>query len=519
MEQTYRCIRSGCVLMILNVLLLYPQVNGQTLVKNDTIKGVWSIAGSPYYIKGNIHVSKNTKLTIDPGVEVKFTGPYSLYVEGILIAKGSAKLPIHFNMVDSIEMSIYGSKSDTLKIKDCNTNWKGIKFITTNLSSDSSLFDHCYISKVNATWGESNDCTGGAISVMGKRNLTIQNCVITNNKAIIGGAIFSRGADVLISNCTISNNSSHSDGGAFYFNKCSPRLINNKISENHSNEFGGGLVCDESNSLLINNLFSGNTARFGGAIALRNSEAKLINNTIANNKAIENGGGIHCDNSMPEIVNSIIWGNHSNQKMDQLYLYRNSSPDISWTNIQYGYKGVVWAKDMPVNDLEGLMDVMQHEPMFTDNEDTKYALDENSPYIDAGNTNLKNQTESTDIIGKPRIEGGYIDLGAYEYYAVAKEFRKINSDSLTHTYENETISITPNPNNGSFKIEIQFPIGIEGQIRISSINGQVIYEQKLNSSEKFFSSIVTLNCPRGVYITEICDHTGEVINQEKLVIE
>jgi len=50
--------------------------------------GRWTLVGSPYVVTGNVVVPEGMKLTIEPGVVVKFAGYYSIKVNGALSAMG-----------------------------------------------------------------------------------------------------------------------------------------------------------------------------------------------------------------------------------------------------------------------------------------------------------------------------------------------------------------------------------------------------------------------------------------------
>lgn len=60
------------------------------------IDTVWSLVDSPFVLSGNVAVLPGATLTIEPGVEVKFGGLFSLIVNGTLVARGTEEKPIRF---------------------------------------------------------------------------------------------------------------------------------------------------------------------------------------------------------------------------------------------------------------------------------------------------------------------------------------------------------------------------------------------------------------------------------------
>lgn len=69
---------------------------------NTSVSGVissdttWDIAGSPYIVTGNTLVGSGVRLTIEPGVEVRFDGFYYLTIDGNIQAKGYVNNEIVF---------------------------------------------------------------------------------------------------------------------------------------------------------------------------------------------------------------------------------------------------------------------------------------------------------------------------------------------------------------------------------------------------------------------------------------
>jgi len=66
-----------------------------------------------------------------------------------------------------------------------------------------------------------------------------------------------------------------------------------------------------------------------------------------------------------------------------------------------------------INWLEGNID---EDPQFIGGDPFSYQLTENSPCIDAGNPNTTGlNLPPYDLAGNPRISGGIIDMGVYEW--------------------------------------------------------------------------------------------------------
>jgi hypothetical protein len=205
------------------------------------------------------------------------------------------------------------------------------------------------------------------------------NCIITSNTAATGGGVYGGGAfgASFLTHCTIIGNSaSSSAGGAFggTLNACS---ISNNTASN-----GGGMY----GSTLNNCLVSGNSAGSGGG-----AYGGIITNcTVVANLATNSGGGIFGGTGAYGF-NSII--------------YDNTAPSGS-NNI-----GTKFVNCCTIPNLSG--GGITNEPLFENLTGGDYHLQSSSPCINAGNNSYVSATN--DLDGNPRIVGGTVDVGAYEY--------------------------------------------------------------------------------------------------------
>ncbi|WP_158501865.1 carboxypeptidase regulatory-like domain-containing protein [Vitiosangium sp. GDMCC 1.1324] len=79
-----------------------PVSAAATVVTGTPVSGTlpassrWTATGNPYVVTDNVVVPVDGTLTIEPGVEVRFDGPYKLQVRGELVARGTAESRIVF---------------------------------------------------------------------------------------------------------------------------------------------------------------------------------------------------------------------------------------------------------------------------------------------------------------------------------------------------------------------------------------------------------------------------------------
>jgi hypothetical protein len=177
---------------------------------------------------------------------------------------------------------------------------------------------------------------GGAISSLSS-NLTIINCKVTDNSALMGAGIYCEEGQLYVDNCIINDNLTTIDaswtggGGICCRYGSSLTVINSHITDNIAQGDyvnGGGILCfDSRNMTILNSVISDNICRArghaeGGGIyyisrSYRGSRCIIAESVIKQNVAryLEHsitsyGGGMYFGyNSQPIITKCIISGN------------------------------------------------------------------------------------------------------------------------------------------------------------------------------------------------------------------
>ena len=176
------CHQHRITLRIMSLAVAFAltnQVWSQTEV-SGSVSGTWTLASSPYLVTDDVVIAENESLRIDAGVTVLFRDASDdLFVQGSLVASGTATSPIRFTSNDSAkEPGQWGA-------------------IVINDSSDDSQtrFDHCVIEygggfrnhqvEVNGASPTLSNCTIRSGRVYGlsivRGNPIIRDCLFTNN--------------------------------------------------------------------------------------------------------------------------------------------------------------------------------------------------------------------------------------------------------------------------------------------------------------------------------------------------
>jgi Ca2+-binding RTX toxin-like protein len=263
--------------------------------------------------------------------------------------------------------------------------------------------------------------TEGQSGIVNRENLTVENSVISHNRAGEGGGIENFG-DLNLLNSTVSNNISEEDG-AGVLNSGNLTVIDSAIVGNESEtEQGGGLYHVGNQMTVINSTISENVA-YGAAGILNGggSTATISHSTIYNNSSLADSGGIRNVGEL-SITHSIVAGNTATTDqpdvdgyfvVSQGYnLIGTATESIGFTNGVNGDQ--VGTSSHPIDPLLGSL---QNNGGFTET----HALLAGSPAIDAGDPDLTSLPEFDQRgSGFPRILDGdndgtaTIDIGAFE---------------------------------------------------------------------------------------------------------
>lgn len=240
------------------------------------------------------------------------------------------------------------------------------------------------------------------------KNLTIQNGLDSDSYAWGGGLYgYVSNGKLLVENCTFINNQAiasgdgqggavRTDGGTFkncYF-------LNNSVSGTTS-ILGGGAI-QATGGTFINCVIAGNSANNGGGV-FATGGVSFYNCTITQNEAgnADGGGGINVENSCV-IKNSIIYNNLANGAVNNVYNHLNSST-LSYCAFNNG--------DTQVGSSGNIG--LTSSPFLHAGADSLNIFD-GSACQNAGTSNGVTIL-AKDIAGNDRVNGGIIDVGAYEY--------------------------------------------------------------------------------------------------------
>ncbi len=258
---------------------------------------------------------------------------------------------------------------------------------------------------------------------------TLNDCILTNNSAEAGGGVAGNGIYVngtTLNNCILSGNTAISYGGAS--DGC---ILNNCILVGNSTDGNGGGADSGTlnNCILMNNAAPNKFGYGGGAF-----QATLNNCTLVGNWAGQYGGGSYygtlnsCLLYSNYVVsgfgggsyygtlnNCTVTGNNAGvgggtyfTTLNSCIVYFNTSPQSPNNRNNGNLMNYCCTIPLPVGGSGNIT----NDPNFVDFIGGNFRLQSNSPCINSGDGS---SGTGTDLDGNPRVVGGAVDMGAYEF--------------------------------------------------------------------------------------------------------
>ncbi|GEM_PF-5250636 len=280
--------------------------------------------------------------------------------------------------------------------------------------------------------------SGGAALCMGQNGgFIFEDCVFDNNNATRngnGGALrlSSEGTNNirLITGCRFLNNSSVA--AAIFNSSTSLKIFRSYFYNNLApRNWGGGIVenaagMDITSCIFFDNKMAEGISNLGIITGTQGSQTKINGCTFANNESfsigVNNGSGglntqawTQIDAPPPNLLTKMIVTNSifSNPLFDDWYLY---------VNYMYIANSLFPGAFSTLNNISNNAKFVDlNDPLGADGiigtADDGLRLQQNSPAVNRGSLTAINSSEAWDYIdfmGNLRIQGPYMDMGAYE---------------------------------------------------------------------------------------------------------
>lgn len=420
-------------------------LNEVTNVPGGNVSGTWTLDNCPYMISGEITIPLGSQLTIEPGVNVIFTGHYKFNIYGRLSAVGEEHGYIFFTA------------------QDTTTGWNGLRFYDQNTNGqDSSKVVYCKLQYGRATGGY---------------------------PVFFGGAVYCDDSSPIFEDCLFINNSADGGGGAMgLYNWSSPDIRRTRFTNNSAMDGGAIYIWNPEYSssfpLFEELIFENNTAsNTGGAInCYKSVYPVLINCTFNQNTALNRtgGGALYCyDNCNVNFFNTIMWQDSS----PELYIDNNCSVEIYDCDLTNGENSYILGMYSWIT-FDG--NILSSNPRFVDSNTSNFNLEWTSPCIDMGST-VTVRTENRSYQRNRDDDGTLPDIGARSYY---QQSEIDTPTDLVISTEQDSIYLDWTHGDGAIFYKICESLNPHSNFTIiDSVFGKTDYSKSIDNNTNFYKII------------------------------
>jgi hypothetical protein len=260
-------------------------------------------------------------------------------------------------------------------------------------------------------------------TVNSRGHATIRNCIFDGAWIDFQS---NSGNSTSLYDCVFKNNMTDGTGAAYIRSGALARFYDCEFASNHDTGSGGngGAAINSSGYFLLDRcvLYDNSCDTNGGAIRVSNSQGEIYNSLFYDNSANQKGGAIYYSASSGspfrflKILNSTFTGNSAPNGGSAFEIFLFSGTEFELRNsIVWGNTG---STELNICNACGspsiiLSDNLMVDPMFVDAGANNYRLTDCSPALNAGNNTHTNGSQDLDL--NPRIAGGTVDIGCYEF--------------------------------------------------------------------------------------------------------